>query len=104
MAATNFQVTPEYLESQAAKVEGQCVQYNSMWNRIYQEKDTLQQYWKGEANQAYCNQLNGFRDDFQRLKDILTAFTAYIKDSAKKYRDTDQRLAADAKASLTQGK
>jgi len=103
MAGTTFQVTPEYLESQAVKVEGQCAQYNTVWNRIYTEKDSLQKYWSGEANQAYCTQLEGFRDDFQKLKNVLTAYIQYIKDSAKKYRDTDQKLASEAKSTLSTG-
>jgi len=102
--AVQFQVTPEYLEAQACRVEAQYSQYKTMWTRIYTEKDSLQRYWTGEANQAYCTQLEGFRNDFVNLEKVLIAYKDYIRAAGKKYSETDKGLADAARSTLTVGK
>jgi WXG100 family type VII secretion target len=96
MASLTINVTPEELENSATVVEGKIGEYNQAYNKLYQEVETMGATWKGEANQRYVEQINGFKDDFQRLEQILREYVKVINDAAKKYRTAENKLRDDA--------
>jgi uncharacterized protein YukE len=52
--------------------------------------------WTGEANQAFCSRLEGFRNDFEELGRILIHYVEYLREAAKYYRNVEESLKAEA--------
>jgi WXG100 family type VII secretion target len=98
MATQLLRVTPAQLAQAATRLNGQIQQYNSAYNKIYTEVTTLRGTWSGEANQKFSQQLEGFRDDFIALENLLKQYEQFIRDSARNYDTTEQRLVQDANA------
>jgi len=95
-----IKVTPELLEQQAKKLDGQTLQYVSTYTKILQAKDDMMGRWSGETNQSYCRQLEGFRNDFEELAKLFRQYADYIRYAAARYRETEQTLAQEARAKL----
>ena len=90
-------VTPAQLETAAGKIESLATEYEAQFKLLYQKTGDLAQTWKGEANVSYYNQIMGFEDDFQKMKSHMDSYAAFLRTSAKTYRETEERIAAEAK-------
>jgi WXG100 family type VII secretion target len=91
-----IRVTWEQLEAEANKCEIQRGQYISCYGKIYAEKENMRCSWTGEANQAYCTRLEGFRNDFEELSKLLLRYIEYLKMAAKYYKEVENRLKTEA--------
>ena len=94
--AGKIRVTPEQLYAQSNKVGQQKCEYTNLYHRFYDEAAKMKAIWKGEANQKYCQQLEGFRSDFQRLDQLLQQYSDYLKKTADEYRKTESNLVTEA--------
>ena len=94
--AANIKVTPELLDQQSGKVAQQRGEYISLYNKLYEEEAKMKATWSGEANQKYCQQLEGFRDDFRNLDQLLQQYSDYIKKIANEYRRNESNLVSEA--------
>ena len=62
----------------------------------------MQSAWAGEDNTAFTNQIEGFRDDFERMTKLMRDYAAYLRKAAQAYRDTQDNVAKQAQT-LSQG-
>lgn len=51
---------------------------------------------------AFTNQIEGFRNDFQKMERLMRDYAAYLRKVAESYRTTQDNVAAKAKT-LSQG-
>jgi len=94
--AGKIRVTPEQLDAHSYKVEQQRSEYITLHHKIYDEAEKMKSTWRGEANQRYCRQLEGFKSDFQRLEQLLHQYSDYLKKTADEYRKTENNLVSEA--------
>lgn len=102
MAQGKIIVDTSRLDSTAAQVDRLADQYESEYGSLFGTVRDLQNAWAGEDNTAFTNQIEGFRDDFQRMTHLMRDYAAYLRKAAGSYRAAQDNIAAGAK-SLTQG-
>lgn len=78
-------VTPQELISAADSIEGLSGEYAQLYNALFSDVSGLQAAWQGKDNQAFTNQIEGFRDDFERMKALMDEYAAFLKNSAANY-------------------
>ncbi len=81
-------VTPAELESAAGKIENMASDYKAQFDKFYQVTADMAATWNGKDNMAFINQIDGFRDDFNKMYDLMNNYVAFLRNSAASYRST----------------
>lgn len=102
MARGQIVVETGQLDSAAGRVEDLANTYNSTYTALFSTVQDLQNAWSGVDNTTFTNQIEGFRDDFQRMEKLMREYATYLRKSAAAYRDTQNSIAQSAK-NLSQG-
>lgn len=89
------------LETTAKNVEELANSYNSEYGILYSHVSEMQNSWSGADNQAYTNQIEGFKDDFKRMEDIMRDYVAFLRETVRQYRETQSEIKADVKKLAT---
>jgi len=91
---TLIKVDPAKLEAAAAEITNQAGDYQRAYEQLYAEVENLATHWQGKDNLAFTNQIDGFKDDFLKMKQLMIDYADYLKVTAKNYQDTqDDRVA-----------
>lgn len=98
MSARNILVTPEQLETAAGQIESLASDYQSQYNAMYSKTDALASTWQGEDNQAFVDQIAGFKDDFNKMYTLMNQYAEFLRKSASAYRETQQQVVTQAKS------
>lgn len=98
MAQGKIIVETAQLDAASAKVGELAGTYKGEYEKLYKLVEKLQASWAGADNTAYTTQIEGFRDDFEKMYTLMTDYSDFLKTTAKRYRDTqDERKTAAAK-------
>lgn len=68
MARGQIVVETTQLDSAAGRVEDLANTYNTNYTALFATIQEMQNAWAGVDNTAFTNQIEGFRDDFQRME------------------------------------
>lgn len=102
MARGKIIVETARLDSTAEQVDRMADTYESEYGALFGTVREMQNAWSGEDNIAFTTQIEGFRDDFQRMTRLMRDYAAYLRKAAASYRETQDSVAASAKT-LSQG-
>ena len=102
MAQGKIIVETSRLDSTADQVDRLAEESESEYGSLFNTVRDLQNAWSGEDNVAFTNQIEGFRDDFQRMTRLMRDYAEYLRKAAASYRETQDSVAAKAKT-LSQG-
>ncbi len=92
--ATLIKVDPAKLNAAAAEINNQAGDYQRAYEQLYSEVENLANHWQGKDNLAFTTQIEGFKDDFQKMQKLMIDYADYLKITAKNYQDTqDDRVA-----------
>lgn len=97
MAARTILVTPEQLESAAGTIESLATDYQTQYTLLYSKTDDLASTWQGDDNIAFKNQIDGFKDDLQKMYNLMNQYADFLRKSAQAYRTTQENVVAQAK-------
>lgn len=86
----------EAIRSTANQIKGLKEQYHTEWSKLYDSVNAIGSAWQGEDNQAYVNQINGFKDDFTRMEDTLEKFIRFLTESAAAYEQVQDNVKSAA--------
>ncbi|MCI9292260.1 MAG: WXG100 family type VII secretion target [Erysipelotrichaceae bacterium] len=92
-----IEVTPAQLESAAGKIDGHAGDYQSLYQEFYKVTDDMAANWDGKDNLAFIERISGFRDDFQKMYQLMLDYADYLRKAAKNYRDTQDSITSQAK-------
>lgn len=95
--ARTIQVTPEQLESTASRIESLAADYKTQYDQLYSETNAMASTWNGKDNVAFVNQIDGFKDDFEKMHALMLNYVDFLRKSAKAYRDTQDTVVNEAK-------
>lgn len=84
----SIKVDPAVMEDAAVKIDKLAEDYNKAYDRLYSGVGGLAAYWQGKDNLAFTNQIEGFRDDFKAMKNLMEQYADYLKLTAKNYSNT----------------
>lgn len=96
--AQTIMVTPEMLESTASSIEGLANEYKAQYTELYSTTGSLASTWVGADNEAFINQIDGFRDDLERMFNLMNRYAEYLRATAKAYRETQENIVRQAKS------
>lgn len=102
MAQGKIIVETSRLDSTANQVSNLADQYEQEYGALYGTVTELRSAWDGKDNVAYTDQIEGFRDDFQRMTKLMRQYAEYLRKTAEAYRATQEEIASDVKK-LSQG-
>lgn len=94
--ARNITVTPEALRTAAGQIEGFAQNYESEYNRFYETTNQMNAGWDGADNRAFISRIDGFRDDFKKMKDLMVSYATFLRNTAKTYDATQQAIVDQA--------
>ena len=90
-------VNPSKLESVAYQIEQGAADYGKLYQQLFTEVEGMEKAWQGTDNIAYTTQIEGFRDDLNKIKQILEQYALFLKESAKLYKNTQEEIVNKAK-------
>lgn len=91
-------VTPEQLETAAGKIEGLAADYKTSYDQMYSTTGDMASTWQGQDNVAFIDQINGFKDDFQKMHTLMLNYADFLRKSAEKYRTTQENVVSQARS------
>lgn len=94
--ATIIKVTPEELTKASTQIEGKATNYQGQYLKLYEHTSAMGASWSGKDNQAYINQIEGFRDDFDKMYNLMTEYATFLKNAAKSYSDVQDTITEQA--------
>lgn len=92
-----IEVTPQELISAAQSIEGLAADYKTLYSQLYQKTDSMASSWQYKDNQAYINQINGFKDDLEKMKNLMDTYAQFLRKSADAYQKTQDEITNRAK-------
>ncbi len=95
--ARKIEVTPEQLVSAAGAIENLAAQYKDQYTRLYSETNAMASTWSGKDNLAYTEQIAGFKDDFEKMYNLMNRYADFLRESAKMYRETQDAVTSEAR-------
>lgn len=94
-------VETSQLDAVAQKVDGLADKYLSEYTALYTYVTEMQSAWAGTDNTAYTTQIEGFKDDFQRMENLMREYATFLKETAAKYRATQADIKSKAQQLAT---
>lgn len=95
--ATDIKVTPQDLQKASTQIVGLANDYKNEYEELFKRVNGMRGKWDGQDNQSYTNQVEGFRDDFEKMKSLMDQYSDYLKNTAQAYTDTQNQIAQTAK-------
>lgn len=89
-------VTPQELTNAATAIENLSGEYAQIYTNLFSDVGALQSAWQGKDNQAFTTQIEGFRDDFERMKALMDEYASFLKNAAFNYTNTQDTIAEAA--------
>ncbi len=86
-------VITEKLVNAANKVDNIAAEYERTYGALLNDVSTFTQTdWKGDDADAFRNKVEGFRDDFANMKNLMNEYANHLRKSAKLYEDTQLEI------------
>lgn len=101
MARGQIIVETTQLDAAAQKVDDLADKYLAEYTALYNAVTEMQSAWSGVDNTAYTNQIGGFKDDFQRMENLMREYSSFLKETANKYRATQADIKTKAQQLAT---
>ncbi len=95
--AMSIRVEPSKLEAAATQIDNQAAEYKRLYEQLYTEVESMASSWQGSDNLAFTSQINGFREDFNMMYQLMMQYSEFLKNSANTYRQTQQEVADQAR-------
>ena len=89
----SIKVTTEDLRNAASNVDNLAIEYSKEYAALFQDVETLTSTdYTGDDATAFRNQVEGFRDDFEKMKDLMNQYAEYLRQAAATYEDTQSNV------------
>lgn len=87
----SIRVTPEELTNTAAKVDDKAEQYFNHYKALLDwTKEFTTTEYRGEDADTFYQHVEGFRDDFDKMKELMNKYAQYLRDTAKRYLEAEE--------------
>ncbi len=89
----SIKVDPAQVRAAEQKVRGQAEEYTQLYTQLYAGVSELQSSWTGEDHDAFVTQIEGFKDDFDKMKTLMTQYADFLRAAAQTYADAQDQIA-----------
>jgi WXG100 family type VII secretion target len=90
----SIQVSPEQLESSAARMNEAHDAYLRAVGQLYEAVEAMKAGWQGRDNIAFSNKIARFEGDFRQMAVLCAQYAEFLRSSAQSYRMMQQDLEA----------
>lgn len=91
-------VDTQKLVSASEEIVKKADDYKGTADKIFNEIHNMSSSWQGKDNQAYVDQINGFKDDFAKMDKLLRQYAEMLLIVDKEYVKTLESSYAIAKS------
>lgn len=89
----SIKVTTDNLRNAASIVDNLAIEYNQEYAALFQDVATLTSTdYTGDDATAFRNQVEGFREDFNKMKQLMNEYADYLRQAASTYEDTQANV------------
>lgn len=94
-----IKVTPEQLRAGARKVDAEAAQYHNYYTKLLSDVQTMTTTdWTGEDATTFYNQVEGFRADFDKMKNLMIDYANFLRIAADNYQNTQEEVKRQAQS------
>ena len=93
-----IKVTAADLDSASGEIQRLAGEYKVQYDSLFTTIDQNLSSWTSEDKTAFITQINGFKDDFERMKELMDEYARFLTRSAEAYRETQQGVIDRAQA------
>ena len=91
-------VNTQTLTNKASEVDEMAADYMSHYEALLNDVNTLTTSdWQGEDATAFRNQVEGFREDFQKMNKLMGEYADFLREAANKYNTMQENLISSIK-------
>lgn len=77
----------------ARNVEGHASEYKRTYDMLLREVSTFTTTdWRGEDADAFRNKVEGFREDFEKMKNLMDEYANHLRQTAADYDNTRNEI------------
>lgn len=87
-----IQITPDSLRSNATSVMNYKNEHDQTMQKLGQLIRSLQETWKGEAQNAFYQKFESMQQTFTQFSEMLKGFADNMNKAAQQLEATDQQL------------
>ena len=89
MGKESIIVTTEELRKAASNVDSYASEYEKEYMALFQDVETLTTTdYTGDDATAFRNQVEGFREDFAKMRQLMKEYADYLRQAADVYDNT----------------
>lgn len=78
-------VCMEELSQSASYLKSKASEYDAIVQKIYTTMHQLETIWEGKDNQAFIQQLDSFRPQLNRMREVVEQYGNYLQSCANQY-------------------
>lgn len=97
MGLGKITVDTQQLRSASTTINSKAQEYQGLYGQLYSLVEELQGAWSGTDNTAFTTQIEGFKDDFDYMHQLMIDYANSIQKAAETYEQTQEQIANDAK-------
>ena len=88
----DIQVTRQNLYDAADEVDKKAGKYYDEYVALLTDVQTLTtNYYVGEDATAFCEKVNGFKKDFENMKDLMNKYATFLRNAANNYKSVEEK-------------
>lgn len=101
MAQGKIVVETIELENAAKKIDSLADTYHENYTKLYDYVKMLgEMSWQGKDNEAFTNQINQFRNDFENMEHIVRDYADFLRKTSSGYKTTQNNIKDGAERNL----
>ena len=84
-------VTPEELQKKADQVDDKAAEYYNEYVKLLSDVQTFTSTdYTGEDATAFYNEVSSFKDEFDRMKQLMNEYASYLREAAQNYLNAQE--------------
>ena len=90
-------VEPARLKEASSAITNLTNDYKTIYDNLFVKVGEMGSAWQGEDNQAFVQQIEQFRNDFENMKKLMDDYAIFLKTSAESYEKTQAEVISGAR-------
>lgn len=89
-------VEMEKVEARAKNIDSLAGDYKAEYEKFYKEMQNMSSHWSGKEMEAFLAKINEFKKDFEKMHNLMTQYSDFMKKAAESYRKSQDELTKKA--------
>ncbi|MCM1307728.1 MAG: WXG100 family type VII secretion target [Butyrivibrio sp.] len=89
----SIRVRPEVLKNTATKVDNKAEEYFNHYKALLEwTREFTKNEFQGEDAEEFYSHVEGFRNDFDKMKELMNKYAQYLRDTAERYIQIEEEV------------